>query len=82
MRMRHDRIGAPRRPTNVTLSTELVDQAKELGISVSRACEAGLAGEVKRVREAKWVEENMEAMLSSNRWVEEHGLPLAKFRPF
>lgn len=82
MRMKHDRIEPTRRPTNVTLSTELVAQARELGVSVSRACEAGLAAEVKKAREAKWIEENWEAIQSSNRWVEEHGLPLAEFRPF
>jgi antitoxin CcdA len=80
--MRHDRIEPSRRATNVTLSIELVEQARELGISVSRACEAGLAAEVKKAREAKWIEENWEAIQSSNRWVEEHGLPLAKYRMF
>jgi antitoxin CcdA len=82
MRMKHDRIEPPRRATNVTLSIELVEQARELGVSVSRACEAGLAAEVKKAREAKWIEENWEAIQSSNRWVEEHGLPLAKYRMF
>jgi antitoxin CcdA len=81
--MRHDRIPAgPRRATNVSLSTDLVEQARELGVSVSRACEAGLAAEVKKAREAKWIEENWEAIQSSNCWVEEHGLPLAKYRQF
>ena len=83
MRMRHDRIpDGPRRATNVSLSTELVEQARELGISVSRACEAGLAAEVKKAREAKWIEENWEAIQSWNAWVDEHGLPLAKYRMF
>ena len=82
MRMRHDHIEPSRRATNVTLPTELVEQARELGISVSRACEAGLAAEVKKAREAKWIEENWEAIQSSNHWVEENGLPLAKYRMF
>jgi antitoxin CcdA len=81
--MRHDRIPAgPRRATNVSLSSDLVEQARELGVSVSRACEAGLAAEVKKAREAKWIEENWEAIQSWNAWVEEHGLPLAKHRMF
>lgn len=80
--MRHDRISTPRRATNVSLPTDLVEQARALGISVSRACEAGLADEVRRVREQQWIEENWEAIQSSNRWVEEHGLPLARHRMF
>jgi len=29
-----------------------------------------------------WLEENKEALDSSNDWVAEHGIPLAKYRPF
>lgn len=83
MRMKHDRIPAgPRRATNVSLPSDLIAEARALGVNVSRACETGLAEEVKAAREAKWIEENWEAIQSSNRWVEEHGLPLAEFRPF
>lgn len=80
--MRHDRISSPRRATNVSLPADLIEQARELGISVSRACEAGLADQVRKAREQQWIEENWEAIQSSNRWVEEHGLPLAKYRMF
>ena len=81
--MRHDRIPkSPRRATNVSLPADLIEQARELGVSVSRACEAGLADEVRRVREKQWIEENWEAIQGWNVWVEEHGLPLAKYRMF
>lgn len=73
---------AVRRPTNVSLNPELVSAAKEYGVNVSRACETGLVAELKKVREARWIEENMEAIEASNRWVAEHGLPLAKYRKF
>ncbi len=33
-------------------------------------------------RGQKWLEENREAMESSNNWVEEHGLPHAENRQF
>jgi antitoxin CcdA len=81
--MRMERIAAGRRrPTNVSLSEELLAQARSLGLNVSRACETGLAAEVKKAREEKWIAENWEAIQSSNRWVEEHGLPLAGLGPF
>ena len=73
---------APRRPTNVSLASNLLDDARELGINVSRACEQGLVEQIAKCRSAKWLEENREAIESSNRYVEEHGLPLAKYRMF
>lgn len=79
--MRMERIASgPRRPTNVSLSEELLAEAKSLGINVSRACEAGLAAEVKRVGEQKWIEENRAAMQSWNDWIDENGMPLADLR--
>ena len=71
-----------RRSTNVTLNAQAVVEAKELGINVSKACESGLVSEIKKAREAKWIEENWDAIQSSNEWVEKHGLPLAKYRMF
>lgn len=71
-----------RKATNVSLDEALVAEAKELGVNVSRACEAGLAAETREARKLKWVEENWEAIQSSNAYVEQHGLPLAKYRQF
>jgi antitoxin CcdA len=82
MRMRHERIPGPKRATNISLPVELIDEARALGVSLSSACEAGLKAEVKKAREAKWIEENWDAIQAWNAWVEEHGLPLAEYRQF
>jgi antitoxin CcdA len=71
-----------KRATNVSISAHLLDEAKELGVTVSQACEKGLVVELKKAREAKWLAENREAIESSNAWVEKHGLPLAQYRQF
>lgn len=71
-----------RRATNISLDQQVVTEARALGVNVSRACEEGLRAEVKKAREARWLEENREAIDSSNSWVEKHGLPLARFRIF
>lgn len=71
-----------RKPTNVSLDADLVAEAKELGINLSRACESGLSAEVREARKRQWVEENWEAIQSSNEYVAKHGLPLAKYRQF
>lgn len=73
---------APRRATNVSLNSDLLEQAKALGINVSRACERGLAEQIAELRDRRWLEENREAIASSNAYVEAHGLPLAKQRPY
>jgi antitoxin CcdA len=71
-----------RRPTNVSLPAELIQEARDLDINISQACEKGLAADVKKAREDKWIAENWEAIQSSNAYVEKHGLPLAKYRMF
>ena len=76
------RFEGPKKATNVSLSAELVEEAKLLGINVSEACQSGLAVEVKKAREAAWQDENRAAIEASNAYVREHGLPLAKYRLF
>ncbi len=72
----------PRRPTNVTLSENLLQEARKLDINVSQACERGLAAEVAATTARQWLDENRAAMESWNDHVEQHGLPLAEFRKF
>ena len=73
---------APRRATNITLNVELVEQARELGINLSRACERGIAEAVARKRAELWKEENREALEYAKEFVAKHGIPLARFRKF
>jgi antitoxin CcdA len=73
---------ARKRPTNLTLDAELVDEARTLEINVSEACERGLADEVKRARQAKWLEENRPALLAWNDWIEKNGMPYDEYRHF
>lgn len=73
---------AARSATNVSLDRAYVAEARELGINVSQACERGLIETVKKARAARWLEENREALESSNAWVEANGLPLEKYRLF
>ncbi len=76
------RSSAQKRATNVTLNAELIDEAKRLRVNISEACERGLSEQVAKSRAETWREENREAILASNAWVEKHGLPLARYRSF
>ena len=71
-----------RQPTNVTLPKALVAQARERNVNISAACEAGLVAQVKAARAAQWREENREAIAQYNKYVEENGLTLERFRSF
>lgn len=71
-----------RKPTNLSLDSSLLKEAKDLGINVSRSAEAGIAEAVKRHQQEKWLKENARALASSNAYIEANGLPLARHRQF
>jgi antitoxin CcdA len=71
-----------KRPTNVSLNVALLNEAKSLGINVSRACEHGLAEQIAKERGKRWLKENREAIDAYNDYVERNGVPLARFRQF
>lgn len=71
-----------RKPTNLSLDSALLKEAKALGINVSRSAEAGIAEAVRQHKRYKWLQENAGALASSNDYVEANGLPLARHRQF
>lgn len=74
--------GPARKACNLSLDRALLDEARSLGLSISRAAEAGLSEAVRHRKSEIWREENADALKSSNAWVEANGLPLAKHRRF
>lgn len=73
---------AIRKAANLSLDSELLTQARELDINLSRAAEDGIAKAIKAERERRWLEENAEALEAHNDYLAEHGLPLEKYRMF
>ena len=71
-----------RKPTNLSLDTNLLQEAKALGINISRSAEAGIAEAVRKSRRERWLLENAAALDSSNAYVDSEGLPLARYRQF
>lgn len=71
-----------RKSVNLSLNKELLAEAKELGINMSRVAEESIAQAVSAEKSRRWKEENREAIESSNAYVEKHGLPLARYRMF
>jgi len=72
----------PRRPIYLSLRPELVAEARDLQINLSRACEGGLAAEIRQAKAERWLRDNQEALEEANRWVEDNDLPLERHRLF
>lgn len=71
-----------KKPTNLTLDQGLLSEARTFGVNLSQAAEAGLRRAVRDAKTTAWKRENAKALEASNTWVEQHGLPLQKYRPF
>lgn len=77
-----DEAAVGKKRTNLSLDSALLQEAKALGINLSQSAENGIAEAVKHYKKDLWLEENADAIASSNDYVEKHGLPLAKYRRF
>lgn len=73
---------AARRSTSLTLDRRLLDEARELGVNVSRAAEEGVSQAVRAARAQRWQQENAAALDEYNAFIDANGVPLAEFRKF
>lgn len=71
-----------KKATNLTLTTEVLDEAKKLGINISKVCDAFLGSLVKQEKERHWKLENAEFINAYNQIIEDEGLPLDQWRTF
>src|SRR6266571_3327713 len=65
---------APRKNTNVSINSDLLQQAKEHHINLSQALEIRLAEILRDEKRRNWLEENREAMEEYNRRIETDGV--------
>ena len=73
---------AQRRSTSLSLNRQLLDEARELGVNVSRAAEEGVEHAIRAARERRWREENAAAIDDYNRFIDAHGVPFSEYRKF
>jgi antitoxin CcdA len=71
-----------KKATNLTLNTEVLAEAKKLGINISKACDAFLESLVRQEKERLWKLENADFIASYNKTIEDEGLPLDSWRTF
>jgi len=65
---------APKKPTNLTINSDLLSKAKELKINISSVLEHALAEKVTQTKQAEWLLENTESIASYNQTIEDFGL--------
>lgn len=71
---------ATRRATSMTLDAALLDEARALGVNVSRAAEEGILAQVRSARARRWTEANAEFIKDYNDWIAENGIPNSDIR--
>jgi antitoxin CcdA len=73
---------APKKPTNVSINSDLLQKARELEINLSATFENALANTVKEKQEKKWLAANKKAIQEYNHHVEKHGVFSKELRSF
>jgi antitoxin CcdA len=65
---------ARKKAVNLTIDSDLLEQARKMGLNLSREFELHLKERTKAERWAKWREENRAAIENNNKRIEEEGL--------
>jgi antitoxin CcdA len=65
---------APKKAANVSINSDLLQQAKILKINLSATLEDELAHVIRQKRRAQWLDENRPALDDYNAFIEKHGV--------
>jgi antitoxin CcdA len=75
-----NRSTALKKPTNVSINSELLADAREFGLNLSAELEERLTETVRKRRAEQWMRDNREAIQAYNKFVEENGIWSDEFR--
>ncbi len=64
----------PKRPINLSVDAQLVDDARALNIPLSGTLELALRARVKEERDRRWQEEHRDWIDDYNRFIEQNGV--------
>lgn len=80
---RHARTSLPgKRAINLSLSSDVLDAARQLNINISQTCDNHLREIVRCEQERKWREDHAEFIAAYNATIETEGLPLDEWKSF
>lgn len=69
-------ITTKKRPINLTIRADILDDAKSLNLNTSQAAEAGIQAAIKRAREEQWLTQSQSAFDAQNDRISKNGLLL------
>jgi len=75
-------INTTKKATNITLSADVLTEAKALGINISQSCDQFLRELVRSERERRWQQDSADFIAAYNQTVANEGLPLDSWRSF
>jgi len=73
---------SPKKPTNLSINSELLAEARRLKINLSATFEQALESEVRTAQRKKWLSDNKGAIDACNELAENYGLFADKHRVF
>ena len=65
---------APKKPTNLSINSDLLRKAKDLKVNLSAALESALEAQVRLSAREKWLKDNKKAIASLNNLADNNGL--------
>ncbi len=68
-----ERKSSKRRPVNLTISDDVLNEAKSLNVNASQAAEVGILDAIKKAREQEWIQNNQKAVQAHNKRIEKDG---------
>lgn len=76
MHVSSDTNNLKRRPVNLTIREDVMDEAKAIQLNISKAAEAGIISAIKQIQSREWLETNKIAINAHNKRIEEKGVLL------
>lgn len=73
---------ATKKPTNLSVNSDLLSKARKQKINLSSTLELALESELRKTERENWLKDNKRAIESLNTLVEQNGLFSDKFRNF
>ena len=75
-------LAAPKKATNLSLNSDLLEKARGLKVNLSATLEQALSNKLKSVEAEKWKRENKAAVEAYNEFVAENGCLSDEYREF
>jgi len=73
---------APKKPTNLSINSHLLAEARQLKINLSAALEHALEQEIRAAQREKWLARNKKGLETCNELAEKSGLFADAYRAF